>query len=191
MCQLIINRLLKSWNEIIVLKMRIIYMLKDFAKIFDFLSVSGQWSEIYLYSSRYISCSTELMKFKNRGLYELHSDNNRNLTTPRVVFKCNQSGNFLNAPCMSECTTVLKKHWIDRQLSSETRHKLLWSKFSLLTSKFDHFIEKNQKYTQMTCFQIKNQFLLSVYLEIVEDIWSLHTSSSLWEKFSLSDCASY
>jgi hypothetical protein len=47
-------------------------------KIFDFLSVSTEWSQMYFYIFIYMFHSIELMMSIDRELYELHTGNNTN-----------------------------------------------------------------------------------------------------------------
>ena len=56
-------------------------------KNFDFLSVSLEWSKMYLYIFIYKFNSTELMMSMDRELYELHTGNNANTAALLIVFK--------------------------------------------------------------------------------------------------------
>jgi hypothetical protein len=53
---------------------------------YDFPSVSGEWSKMYLYIFIYMFHSAELMVSIDRGLYELCTGNNRNPTALLIVF---------------------------------------------------------------------------------------------------------
>ena len=61
--------------------------------------MSGEWSKMCFYIFIYMFHSADLMVSIDRELYELRTGNNRNPAALLIVFKQNQSGYFLNAPC--------------------------------------------------------------------------------------------